>query len=271
MNPIKTLTLSTAILVMTTAAQAGNLPFDGTDITIYDGQGSGTGWHGAQEDQEVEANSAASQLWDLEGWFLQADKKVGMVGGFDFVNGVDGYDGQAGDPDYRSGDIFIDTDGQRTLNGDESSPAGQAVVEDTFGYEYAFDINWETLTYDLVALGAGTSTQLPQFDMHYGSSPWKYDNGGTVIASGLTFAVASGLSDSDTGFLGGNHYAAYDFDVAFLEGFDATFHFTMGCGNDNLMGMAEIPTSDVPEPAGFGLMAIGLAGLIAARRRQAKR
>ena len=46
----------------------------GDNITIYDGMGIGTGWYGAQEDQEVEPNNLQNQSWDLEGFFLNGPR-----------------------------------------------------------------------------------------------------------------------------------------------------------------------------------------------------
>jgi len=66
------------------------------DITIYDNRGTGTGWYGGNEDQEVEPGMVNTQAWDLEGFFLQGNS-LSMVGGFDFKNGYEG---------YKSGDIF---------------------------------------------------------------------------------------------------------------------------------------------------------------------
>ena len=58
----------------------------GTNITIWDKEGSGSGWYGTQEDQEVTPNCVTGQVWDLEGFFLK-DHKLTVVGGFDFKNG----------------------------------------------------------------------------------------------------------------------------------------------------------------------------------------
>lgn len=247
-------------LALSASSSVFALPFSGTDITIYDGdsKAGNTGWYSQREDQEVEPGMVKSQVWDLEGFWSQTGGKLAMVGGFDFVNGVAGYTGGPGELDFRSGDIFIDLHGDY-LPGNAPNSNGytaQQVVASTFGYEYALDIDWDNLTYDVVALNGQTSTQIAWYDQNFGSSPWKYVEGGQVLASGLSFSVAGDLTDAQTGYLGGTHYAAYDFDLGFLGGAEAYFHFTMGCGNDNLMGYVS-----VPEPSSIALLAFGVLGL----------
>jgi len=79
------------------------------------------------------------------------------------------------------------------------------------------------------------------------------------------FTYYTGLNDSEVGGLqGGTHNAVvidlYDIVAlgANLDNFTA--HFTMGCGNDNLMGNGSVP-APVPEPATLLLTGIGLAGI----------
>ena len=73
------LTAMFILFLFSTAALADN-------ITIYDGNGTGTGWHGAQEDQEVEISCVTNQTWDLEGFFTNGNSLT-MIGGFDFRSG----------------------------------------------------------------------------------------------------------------------------------------------------------------------------------------
>jgi hypothetical protein len=239
----------------------------GDNITIYDGtqDTTHTGVNIGAEDQETEPGMTNSQVWDLEGFF-QDGNNLSMVGGYNFDLGVG---------DYKSGDIFFSTD---ALFGSSQAPAGYAPsngwndVESNFGYEYVIDLDFLNKTYDVLSLGStGVTTTTAYYELNEedlpGSNPWRYVSGGVSVASG-SFNFFDGLSDTDTGFLGGNHYALTGFDLSFL-GADQEFysHFTMGCGNDNLMGHSTAP---VPEPATMLLFGTGIAGLLGVRRKKKK-
>ncbi|MBW1764142.1 MAG: PEP-CTERM sorting domain-containing protein [Deltaproteobacteria bacterium] len=230
----------------------------GTNITIYDENGyTGIGQGG--EDKETEPGMINNQSWDLEGFFLDGTTLT-MVGGFDFVNGVPRY------PDYTSGDIFIDIDGDAEY-GDIHGTTGNNIVTSTFGYDYALDLDFTAKTYNVIELN-GASTVTVWYAQNQGSNPWLYNSGGSDVESGM-ITYETGLSDGDTGFVGGSHYAAA-VDLAFL-GSDInnfTAHFTMGCGNDNLMGKVSNP---VPEPATMLLFGSGLIGLAGMSRRKLRK
>ncbi len=227
------------------------------NITVYDGLGVAT------EDGEVEPGCLNRQEWDLEGFF-QKGSSLAMVGGFDFVNGVAGYD------KYTSGDIFIDIDGDAqygttNINGG----SGQETVGNTFGYDYVLDMDFASLTYSVFKLNDSTTTTV-WYGMNEESNPWKYDAGGELLAGyeNLDMEYVTGLTDADCGFSGGIHYAV-GVDLSFLApGTDFTSHFTMGCGNDNLMGKGTAP---VPEPATMLLFGTGIAGLLGVGRKRLRK
>jgi hypothetical protein len=184
----------------------------GVDITIYDGNSSTTtGWNGENEDQEVEPGNVRDQVWDLEGFAMTDDSILSMLGGYDFVNGRSGYD---------SGDIFIDIDGDVGI-GDSLPHGGNGVVsilssDLDHGYEYVLDLNFDSMSYDIIEL-----TDDSWLSVYYGqndaSNPWRYDSGANVPLNSGTIGYQTGLSDAETGFLGGSHNAA-SFDVSFLDG-----------------------------------------------------
>src|SRR5437868_3230476 len=102
-------------------------PF-GTNITISDKNYRGSDWYSNREDQETETNpdTVTSQQWDLEGMFLQS-QNLTLVGGFDFKNGVTWSDSH----NYKSGDIFIDVNGDAkygTIVGDPLNNSGSGAT-----------------------------------------------------------------------------------------------------------------------------------------------
>ncbi len=244
------------ILLFSGTVQALDL---GTNITIDDGvnQYRSDGWYGgtsnqsfAREDNEVEPGCIANQTWDLEGFFLNGSK-LAMVGGYDFVNGG-----------YGSGDLFFDVNGDYGV-AKTAYAAGNAGVTEAFGYDYVVDLDFTDMTYTVYALNDGTITQTVWYGQNAGSNPWRYVSGGTYITAG-TFSYYTALNDDEAGDLLGGAHNAVVFDIGFLAGQAFTSHFTMGCGNDNLMGQGVAP---VPEPATMVLLGTGLIALGSLRRR----
>jgi hypothetical protein len=227
----------------------------GTKITISDNRSNGTGWYGEQEDQEVEPNMQATQAWDLEGFFLNGTMLT-MVGGFDFKDGHPNY------PAYTSGDIFIDTDNDASYG--NGAIAG---ADKLYGYDYVFDLDFNKLEYSVYQLTSNSILLdvLESYNQPY-SNPWKYSSGGIYKGTGaLIYTDFNILTDAVTGFSGGLHDAV-TVDLSFLAP-NTTFtsHFTMGCGNDNLMGSG---TTSVPEPTPMLLLGGALIGLAGIGRRK---
>ena len=218
-----------------------------TNITIYDGHSSGTGWWGAQEDQEVEPGAVTGQNWDLEGFF-QSGSSLALVGGWDFLGSLSG---------MTSGDIFFETD-------DTNS-----------GYDYVLDMDWGSGTYSVIsgAFETAKTTGGPtDYDPTVTGLDWRWLSGGTELSSGNVFSYLAGVTDSGMGYdlkgdgtTGGTHNAVV-VDLAFLgAGTDFTSYFTMTCGNDIVNGSGSAP---VPEPATMLLLGTGLIGLAGIGRKK---
>jgi hypothetical protein len=274
-------TLTKLHLLVSAALATGTLmatPF-GTNITISDGNYAGSGWYSNREDQETEnnPNTVTSQQWDLEGMFLDG-YKLTLVGGYDFKNGVTWTDRH----NYKSGDIFIDVNGN-AVYGPANAASGAthygsgphaATTTNAFGYDYVLDLNYTTMTYNVIAL---TSTSLVTRVMDVASSnPWMYHSGGTPVVGyqNVAFTYTAGLTNASTGFAGdstnstswstgSNKHYALGVDLGFIAGYTATIHYTMECGNDNLMGRAHVPDAG----ATALLLGLGLAGLLGLRRK----
>jgi hypothetical protein len=242
------------------------------DITIPDmNYGTSSSWYTNHEDQEVEPGMVNTQVWDLEA-FIQSGNMLSIVGGYDFVKGEWG-DGQM----LKSGDLFIDVNGDAQY-GDVTNvnTAGNKTVQGNSGYDYVLDMNFDSFTYDVYSLDSSAYTITSYERDNQGSNPWRYASGGTYIKSG-TFGYQTGLTDAQTGYLGGTHNVVSGIDLSFLAKsipVDFVTHFTMACGNDNLIGKGQLaalppppPPASTPEPATMFLLGSGLIGLAGLKKR----
>jgi hypothetical protein len=265
-----------ASLLVTGGAFAFSTGVDfGTDITISDentdADGAGDD-RGIYEDGETEPGMEAGQKWDLEGFFLSDDNILTMVGGYDFVNG---------EQDLFSGDVFLDVDGDAVF-GDIHGTYGNHEVQNTNGYDYVLDMDFATFTYDVYQLTDETTTITSKEWKNQGSNPWRYSSGGILLQEDVAFTYQTGLSNADTGFEGGSHNVVGGLDLNFLASdvsVEFISHFTMQCGNDNLMGRAELTATPgggggsaaAPEPATMFLLGSGLLGVGTLKRKYAKK
>lgn len=268
---MKKFALLFCIAILALGVNAYGLEF-GEDITIFDENIDGY-WHGANEDQEVEPGMEHGQKWDLEGFFINGTQ-LSMIGGYDFINGEWG----AGQ-NFASGDLFIDVDGDARY-GDiyEGSRDGNHTVSNTYGYDFVLDFDFVSMTYDVVEITADSLVTTAWYRQNQGSSPWTYVSGGDTIGSGsIEYFETTGqfntFGDETTEFIGDWRNAVM-VDVSFLsdivpEGQEVITHFTMGCGNDNLMGAFD-PISAVPEPSTLLLLGAGLLGLVGYGKRRNK-
>jgi hypothetical protein len=254
--------LIAGVFVVSTFADPIDL---GTKITAYDKWSDNSSWHGAGEDQEIEPPDLQGQIWDLEGVFLKGSS-LSMVGGFNFSSGQ-----SDGVRTYLSGDIFIDIDGNAKYGSDlpASSANGYNVVKNANGWDYAISLNFSNNTYDVYKIDATTDVVTPYFGANRPSSPLELYNPNPLAADRHgSFTYLTGKSDADVGFLGGLHNIVQGIDLSFLGNTNFTTHFTMGCGNDMLIGKYSI---NVPEPGTFSLIGIGLlalVGLLGFRRKK---
>jgi hypothetical protein len=243
------------------------------EITLFDGVAKSGGsrwssyeswWNTEREDQEVEYMNQRGQAWDLEGMFLDGTSLT-LVGGYDFKNG------------YHSrytGDLFFDVDGDITYGtniiGDRSRRKNRN-IDNIFGYDYVIDMTFDpsTLseTYQVYKIDESATLKTGYWSENDTSGAWRYVGGGDLVSQGEV-SYQTGLTNAQTGFKGGNHNAL-TVDIGFLDsGTEFTAHYTMGCGNDDLIGRGSAPVVATPEPGTLALLGFGLLGLVALVRKR---
>ncbi|HOF39077.1 MAG TPA: PEP-CTERM sorting domain-containing protein [Candidatus Hydrogenedentes bacterium] len=265
------------------------------EITIPDDMAS-VGFDGgplgiAGEDNEVEQGCVASQIWDLEAFYLDGSTNLlTMVGGFDFVAGRQGT-GQWFDP----GHLFIAVNHKPKYGkeagdiswGDDSGPSS---IQQTFGYDFALVFNFTNLTYEAYALDPTDTTLVVWYNQNKRANPWQYASGGDAVSLSdnsfayetgkfnIDFPVQAGTLLGDTGGKGSHN--AVQVNLSWLWGLvdpnddgliEIYTHYTYECGNDSMMGwgfLTEDPNAFVPEPASITLMGLGIAVVAVSRMRK---
>jgi hypothetical protein len=267
------------------------------DVTINDGEPT-PGLYPSRENNEVEFGNVSGQEWDLEAmYFDDVSRVLTLVGGFNFK---DGQKPTGWNDALQSGDIFLKLSDHSPLFGvDLLEYGGENQMYDTvsnfFGYNYviAFDRSSEdngealtdSLSYSVYQLGEEATLVNPWFDSNNRAAPYRYESGGTLLSgSGSEATFGTGLPDFvDPDFqlnheVGSGAYAANQWyyltlsldAIPFAVNLDTWVHFTMGCGNDNLMGRISQGGggAHAPEPSTMLLLGFGLLGVARMRRER---
>ncbi len=235
-----------------------------TNITISDNNYTNETWHQDQENDEVEPGMSHGQDWDLEGFFLNGTQ-LSLVGGYNFK---DGYKNTS------SGDIFIDVDGDAVYGYLPGDTDGNLTVNKTYGYDYVLDLDWQASRYNVWKIDETTEVETAYYKENQGSSPWRYVvSDGTPILTDVEFEYNAGTTSYDDEFGDRGEHNELIVDLRFLlddlelDEVEFIAHYTMGCGNDNLMGKGVIPN---PEPATMLLLGFGLIGIAGLYRKKQK-
>jgi hypothetical protein len=232
------------------------------DITVPDnnshawkGGDQGGWWTNPGENNEVEPGNVATQAWDLEQFDLTGTKLT-LSGGYNFKTGVEG---------YYSGDLFLDAYSAKNtgdmLYGSALSQLsggnGYKNISNKFGYDYVLDLDQKAGTYTVYQIDSKAVLQSVYYRQNDESGAYRYVSGGTKVTTGAITYNAS--------------YTSMTFDLSFLQEINKdvwfTAKYTMGCGNDDIIGKGMLDPA-VPEPGTLILLGGGLLSLCAILRKR---
>ncbi len=261
--------------------------------------GNATNTRITSEYEEVEPGMATGKRWDLIAFTADHsnanDQKLGILGTFDLKFGA-----AQSSPVFVGGDIFISvnpTQVQNYVDGFNFGP--QSNNNGAPGrYDFALRMNFTTNSYDIYQLSATTQFENTYYDaQNYNapSNPWKL---ASVVNNGLThlgsrsFSYNANVSNAAGTTLAGFNvasganntlYAREKLNYVELNNMEwlspylnannpvSYFHYTMECGNDNLIGLDSTGFRRVPEQAStlvlVGLALLGLPAIRSFRRR----
>lgn len=270
-HTMKFITTDRMIVATAAIALALSLPSaQAVNITISDTIGSsGTGQGG--EVSETEPSTVNNHSWDLEAFAIKGNKLV-LISGFNLLNGNSG---------FNSGDIFINTAGSLPIGqtGLLGSTDGNKPITGNMGYEYALDLDIAGGKFNVVNLTTGSGVNLLSgfYRQNDKSNPFQYVSGGTIdyADQSLTYMTYNTLLDLQAAYgnditTSGAYNYAIELDMSWFTGSGLDTHFTVGCGNDVIVGQATGGFDRVPDTGSTAMMlGLGLVGLFVAGRRVA--